>query len=322
MFLPFLLDTTTPSQLAIKKWNRFCKVIHFIHMPEFKITLSSPGKVFWPEEGYTKLGLARFYVEVFPALAPFMKDRLLSLERCPDGMLGECFYQREKPKGMPTGTPTMPIVHAKGTTNYVVGGALATQIALVDLGCISIHMWNARTSTPHKPDWVCFDIDPSGEFADAVGAALKLKEALDGLNLVSYVKTSGKRGLHVFVPIHPEHDNDQVRAFADQLGHQLALVFPEEMTMEPHIAAREGRVYLDSFRNGFSQTVVSPYSVRRAPSAPISTPLSWSEVVPGLNPSNFNMGNFHERLQKKDPWADFFASRQSLGKAMKSVTTK
>ena len=291
-------------------------------MPKFKIILSSPGKVFWPEEGYTKLDLARFYEEIFPALAPFMKDRLLSLERCPDGMLGECFYQREKPKGMPTRTPTKTIAHAKGTTNYVVGGALATQISLVDLGCISIHMWNARTFTPHRPDWVCFDIDPLDKFVDAVGAALKLKAALDGHDLVSYVKTSGKRGLHVFVPIHPEHDNDEVRAFADQLSHELALAFPAELTVEPHIAAREGRVYLDSFRNGFSQTVVSPYCVRRALGAPVSTPLSWSEVLPSLNPANFNMGNFHERLQKKDPWADFFANRQSLAKAMKSVTTK
>ena len=215
----------------------------------------------------------------------------------------------------------MRIEHEKRTTNYVVGGALVTQIALVNVGCIAVHVWNARRFSPRKPDWVCFDLDPdSGEFADAVRAALKLKDALEALNLVSFVKTSGKRGLHVFVPVHPEHDADEVRMFADRLGHRLARAFPGELTMEPRIAAREGRVYLDPFRNGFSQTVVSPYSVRRAPRAPISTPLSWLEVKPMLVPANFNLGNFRDRLQEKDPWADFFECRQSLSQALKLVT--
>jgi len=272
-------------------------------------------------EGYTKLDLARFYWEVFPALAPYLKDRLLSLERCPDGVAGECFYQREKPNVMPPDTPTMRIEHEKGTTNYVVGGALATQTALVNLGCIAIHIWNARTSDPRKPDWICFDIDPdSGEISDAVFAALKLKDALDALKLVSFVKTSGKRGLHVFVPIYANHDTEPVRMFADRLGHRLALAFPDELTMESRIVAREGRVYLDPFRNGFSQTVVSPYSVRRALGAPISTPLSWAEVTPMLQPANFNIGNFRERLQMTDPWKDFFESRQSLNYALNTVT--
>lgn len=290
-------------------------------LPDLPVAISNPGKVFWPTEGYTKLDLAHYYLEVFERLAPYVKDHLLSLERCPDGMAGECFYQREKPKGMPPETPTMRIEHEKGATNYVVGGALATQIALVNLGCIAIHIWNACRSSPRKPDWVCFDLDPdSGEVADAVIAALKLKDALDAFNLASFAKTSGKRGLHVFVPIHPEHDADEVRMFADRLGHRLALAFPKELTMEPRIAAREGRVYLDPFRNGFSQTVVSPYSIRHAPGAPISTPLSWSEVTPTLKPANFNLGNFRSRLQEKDPWVDFFESRQSLSQALKLVT--
>jgi bifunctional non-homologous end joining protein LigD len=110
-----------------------------------------------------------------------------------------------------------------------------------------------------------------------------------------------------------------VREFADRLGHRLAQAFPAELTMETRIAARKGRVYLDPFRNGFAQTVVSPYCVRRAPRAPVSTPLSWSEVKPTLSPADFHMGNFAGRLAKKDPWADFFDSRQSLASALKAV---
>jgi bifunctional non-homologous end joining protein LigD len=289
-------------------------------LPEVPLQISNPDKVFWPDEGYTKLDLMRFYMEVFERLQPYLADRLLSLERCPDGMQGDCFYQKEKPPGMPADTPTQKVRHEKGTTNYVVGGRLATQLALVNLGCISIHVWNARKDAPRKPDWVCFDLDPdSGKFADAARAGRRVKDALDALDLVSFPKTSGKKGLHVFVPIRPGPDSDQVREFADGLGQRLAQAFPKELTMESRIAARKGRVYLDPFRNGFAQTVVSPLCVRRAPKAPVSTPLDWSEVDPGLVPADFNLSNFRERLARKDPWKDFFRSRQSLTDALKAL---
>jgi bifunctional non-homologous end joining protein LigD len=286
------------------------------------LPLSNPQKVFWPEEGYTKLDLARFYAETFPRWKPYLEDRLLSLERCPDGMKKACFYQKEKPPGMPEDTPTKKIQHEKGPTNYVVGGRLETQLALVNLGCIAVHVWGARATNPRKPDWVCFDLDPdSGEFADAARAGLKVKEALDALGLVSFAKTSGKKGLHVFVPIRVGPDADDVRGFAESLGRRLAAAYPKELTMEGRIAARKGRVYLDPMRNGFAQTVAAPYCVRHAPKAPVSTPLSWSEVKPNLTPSDFNLGNFAKRLAKADPWADFFRSRQSLARSMKALAS-
>lgn len=288
--------------------------------PDVPLQISNPDKVFWPDEGYTKLDLIRFYVEVFEPLKPYVKDRLLSLERCPDGMAGECFYQKQKPPSMPADTPTQPVRHEKGTTNYVVGGKLATQLALVNLGCIAIHVWGSRKQNPRKPDWVCFDLDPdSGKFADAARAGIRLKEALSALKLVSYPKTSGKKGLHVFVPIQTGPDADEVRGFAETLGQHLSQAYRNEMTMESRIAARQGRVYLDPFRNGFAQTVVSPYCVRRAAKAPVSTPLAWSEVRPTLDPAEFNLGNFGRRLAKKDPWEDFFENRQPLAHALRAV---
>src|SRR5262249_32164582 len=261
-----------------------------------------------------------FYFEAFEKLRPYVDGRLLSLERCPDGVAGDCFYQKEKPPGMPAATPTQRIKHEKGTTNYVVGGRLETQLALVNLGCIAVHVWGSRAEEPRQPDWVCFDLDPdSGKFADAARAGLRVKEALDALGLVSFAKTSGKKGLHVFVPIRNGPDSDDVRGFAETLGHRLAAAFPKELTMETRIAARKGRVYMDPFRNGFAQTVVAPYSVRHAPGAPVSTPLAWSEVEPGLKPADFHIGNFAERLKKADPWAKFFSKRQSLTEALKAV---
>ena len=287
------------------------------------IKVSHPDKVFWPEEGYTKLDLIEYYEHVFPFLLPYVKDRMLSLERCPDGMLGECFYQKEMPKGMPPGTPGKRIKRSDGSgkiTNYVVGGTLATQLALVNLGSIALHIMGSRARSPRQPDWVCFDLDPPSEkFSDAVRAAFYVKQSLESLDLVSFVKSSGSRGIHVFVPIRVDPDADEVLAFARELVTRVAGAHPQELTIEHSIRARGGKVYLDPFRNGFGQTVVAPYSVRRRPKAPVSTPLDWSELKPMLDPASFNIRTLAKRLKGKDPWKEFFKSRQSLKDAIRSV---
>lgn len=281
----------------------------------FPVRISNPDKVFWPEEGYTKRDLAEYYEAIFPRLAPWVRDRMLTLERCPDGMKGHCFYQKETPKGMPAGTPTVRVTHdnVRGFTNYVVGGSVETQLALVNLGCIAVHAMGSRASQPRQPDWVCIDVDPqSGKFADAARTGLRVKEALDTLKLVSFAKTSGSRGLHIFIPIRRGPDADEVLAFARTLVSRVAANYPDEMTVEHSIAARGDRVYLDWFRNGFGQTVVMPYSVRRREKAPFSMPLDWSQVQTTLAPSSFNIGNYREKLTGQDPWKDFFVSRQPL----------
>jgi bifunctional non-homologous end joining protein LigD len=282
--------------------------------------ITHPDKVLWPEEGYTKVDLARFYARVFPKLSPFVREHLLTLERCPDGLRGSCFFQKEKPAGMPEGTPTRRILHQKGFTNYVVGGKLETQLALANLGCIAVHVWTSRIRAPRKPDWVCFDLDPaSGRFADAVAAARIVKQALDTLSLASFPKTSGGKGLHVFVPLRPGPDADDVLRFAQRLGARLSAAYPDQLTVEPRIRERGSRVYLDPFRNAFGQTVVAPYSVRPSAGAPFSAPLNWAEVKPGLDPSAFTLATVERRLQRKDPWADFFANRQSITAAARAV---
>ena len=284
------------------------------------IKVSNPTKVFWPEEGYTKLDLVTFYRDVFATLRPYVDDRILTLERCPDGMNGACFYQKQKPESMPPGTPTKRIANEKGTrktTDYVVGGSLVTQLTLANLGCIPVHVSGSRAKTFPKPDWICFDLDPqSGKFGDAAKAGLVAKEALDDLKLISFPKTSGSRGLHIFVPLRVGPTAGEVLQFAEDFVARLAAAFPKQLTVAHAIADRGNRVYLDALRNGSVQTVVSPYSVRRKPHAPVSTPLAWSEVKPSLDPSTFNIGNFGDRLKKKDPWGDFFNSRQALKPAM------
>lgn len=285
--------------------------------------ISNPDKVFWLDDKYTKGDLANFYTDVFLLLHPYVNDRILTLERCPDGMQGQCFYQKQKPQGMPRDTPTKRFTNATGkrkATEYVLGGKLSTQLALVNFGCIPVHISGTRAKTFPKADWVCFDLDPSsGKFADAVRVALLVREALEHLGLTSFPKTSGSRGVHVFVPIRLGPTAQQVLKFAEEFCDRLARAHPQQMTTEHTISRRGDRVYLDPFRNGPLQTVVSPYSVRRKPHAPISTPLAWSEVSPRLDPAIFNLGNFRSRLKKADPWADFFDRRQSLSRAVQGV---
>ncbi|HYX22248.1 MAG TPA: non-homologous end-joining DNA ligase [Thermoanaerobaculia bacterium] len=284
------------------------------------VRITHPDKKYWPEDGYTKGDLIAFYAAVWDRLRPYVDDRLLSLERCPDGMRGGCFFQKEAPQGLPADTPTHPIQHAKKVTNYVVGGRLETQLSLANLGCIAIHVWGSRASAPRQPDWVCFDLDPSTErFEGAIEAAVKVREALDALELESFPKTSGGKGLHVFVPIKRGPDADEVLLFAETLGARLAQAFPKLFTVESRIASRKGRVYLDPFRNGFAQTVVAPYSVRRRAGAPYSKPLAWKDVKPGLQPGKFTLGTHVRDLAKTDPWRDFWKTRQTLTRAMGAV---
>ena len=286
------------------------------------ITVTHPDKVFWPDEGYTKLDLIEYYRDIFPKLSPYVEDRLLTLERCPDGLRGGCFYEKQKPKSMPSGTPSKKILDASGEkyTDYVVGGSLETQLALANLGCIAVHVMSSRASSPRQSDWVCIDIDPgSGKFEDAARAGFHVKKAFDTINLKSYAKTSGSRGMHVLVPILVGPDANDVLSFAELFVARVAAAHPDELTVEHSVAARRGRVYLDPFRNGFGQTVAAPYSVRRREKAPISTPLEWTEVKPTLVPSDFNMGNFAKRLKAADPWSDFFDNRQSLSDGLKML---
>lgn len=275
--------------------------------------ISNPDKVFWPDEGYTKLDIVEFYEFVFPRLKPYVEDRLLTMERCPDGMRGECFYQKRAPEGLPKETPTKLIHHEGTDVNYVVGGSIETQIALVNLGCIPVHVWASRAEHPDRPDWMVFDPDPgSGKFSDSANAGLLIKSALDDLGLVSFPKTSGSRGMHVFVPLRVGPGFDEVRAFARKMCQRLAAEHPDTLTMEPRIEARQGRVFLDTMRNSFGATVAAPYSVRRRPKASFSMPLSWKHVTPELDPAEYNLGNYKKHLAGEDPWTDFFKHRQTL----------
>ncbi|HKW78924.1 MAG TPA: non-homologous end-joining DNA ligase [Candidatus Limnocylindria bacterium] len=275
-------------------------------------------KVWWPDEGITKGDVAAFYESVGALLTPWLRDRPLVAERCPDGVAGFCFYQKNFPPGsQPRELPRLklPATSRKKDVHYLVGTDTRAAVALVGLGCIALHVFNVRRDDLQHPDWLAFDLDPtSTEFADAARAGLGLRKILDGAKLRSYPKTSGSRGLHVFVPLERTNNQEDVRGYAMRVGEELAARMPDLVTVQFSIAKRGQRVFADAARNALTQTIVSPYTVRRRPKAPVSTPLSWDEVTPRLDPSRFNIRTFR-RLRKTDPWRDFWHKPQALPKA-------
>jgi bifunctional non-homologous end joining protein LigD len=280
------------------------------------VTISNANKVWWPDEGITKGDIARFYHAISPLILPWMRDRPLTAERCPDGMLGGCFYRKNFPEGnIPVGAPRLRL-RAESTgkdVNYLVGGNLEALLGLVRVGCISMHVMNSRVPSMREADWLAFDLDPSsGEFSDTIRAGRALKVILDEHGLVSFPKTSGSRGLHVFVPLRTGHTQEVVTAFAVRVGEELARREPELVTMEFSKKARGARVYADPFRNTYLQTIVTPYSVRRRPGATVSMPLAWDEVTVRLDPRRFTIRTLEKRVASGDPWSDFERRAQRL----------
>jgi bifunctional non-homologous end joining protein LigD len=278
------------------------------------ILLSNPSKPFWPEEGITKLDLAKFYARIASQILPWLKNRPVTMERCPDGIRGKCFYQKQAPANLPDGVPTMtiPAPTARRDVDYIIGGSRKTLLALVNLGCIAMHVMNSRTDHLDRPDWLAFDLDPADGFASAARAALLLRERLEDHGLEAFAKTSGGRGLHVFVPLRRGATQEQVRAYSMSIARELAAKHPKLVTVEARKARRRAPVYLDVMRNAPGQTIVPPFSVRWQPHAPVSMPLSWDEVNPRLNPKLFNLRTAERRIASRSPWARFFGKRQTL----------
>jgi len=278
------------------------------------VDITNPSKPFWPADGITKLDLATFYARIASHILPWLKNRPVTMERCPDGLRGQCFYQKQAPAHLPAGVPTMsiPAPTARRDIDYIIGGSRKTLLTLVNLGCIAMHGMNSRIDHLDRPDWLAFDLDPSDGFASAARAALLLRERLEDHGLESFAKTSGGRGLHVLVPLRRSATQEQVRAYAMAIARELAAENPKLVTIEARKARRRAPVYLDVMRNAPGQTIVPPFSVRWRPHAPVSMPLGWDEVSPRLNPQLFTMRSAERRIAHRSPWSRFFGCRQTL----------
>ena len=279
------------------------------------VEVSHPEKVWWPEEKITKLDVVKYYAAVASRILSWLKDHPLTAERCPDGMRGQCFFQKNFTEALPPGVRTRAITaeSAGKTVHYVIGGSKKTLLALVNLGCIAVHVMNCHVDALDHPEWLAFDLDPaSGKFSDAAKAGKILQKILEELRIRSYPKTSGGKGLHVFIPLRRGPNQEEARNFARHISEEMANRSPDLITVQMSKSKRRGRVFIDWLRNAFGQTIAAPYSVRRRPKAPISTPLHWEEVDPTLEPSFFNLRTIEHRFKRKDPWADFWKHLQVL----------
>ncbi|MGZ3705295.1 MAG: DNA ligase D [Bdellovibrionota bacterium] len=270
---------------------------------------SSPERVIFPHPRVTKRDLAEYYLAVAPRMLPYLRDRPLSVLRCPSG-IRSCFFQKHFTESGPRAVKN----HHRAGKEFLTVDSEEGLVSLVQRGMIELHTQNGRAPDPTRPDQLVIDFDPGPGvgWSRVRQAAFDLKGILDELKLTSYVKTSGGKGLHVHVPIAPEYPEDDVKAFARALAFAMAARRANAYTASMAKKERPGKIFVDYFRNGHGNTAVAPYSVRARPGAPVALPLSWSEVKNLRSAASFSLRQATERMQRPDPWQGFELVAQKL----------
>ena len=278
-----------------------------------RVDFTNLDKILFPTVGITKGQVIEYYIKVAPRMLEILADRTIVLTRYPNGVDEKGFYEKDAPKGMPEWVKTVKIYSetAKRYVNYVLVNDLDTLIWLANLAAIEIHMPLSRVDAREKPDFVLFDIDPEppATFEDGITVALLLKEKLDQVGLQSYVKTSGKKGFHIVVPINREYTYRVTREFAHVIGKHLAKE-TELIVSEFSDTKKPSKVFMDYTQNSHGKTMVIPYGLRAIPEASVSTPLEWREVKKELKAEAFNLFSVVKR--KRDPWEGILGKRQKL----------
>jgi bifunctional non-homologous end joining protein LigD len=291
-----------------------------------QLRLSNLDKPFWRAEGITKGDLIAYYRDVASVLVPHLRDRPFTMKRYPDGWEGKHFFQKQAPSHMPEwiARSTQPASTREGEKKVIEYAVVDDELALMwmaNMGCIDLHAWSSRVDKPERPDWVMFDLDPSegATFEQVVEVALLVRETLDVLELASFPKTSGSRGIHVLVPVARRHTFPQVREFASIVAGALERTHPGLVTTAWAKAKRRG-VLVDANQNRQGATNATVYSVRPRAGAPVSTPLRWEEVREGLDPAAFSMDAVLDRVAREgDLFAGVLEGKQSLTRALKDL---
>lgn len=289
-----------------------------------KLQLSHLDKVFWPKEKYTKGDVIDYYRKIAPHILPYLKDRPESMNRYPNGIAGKSFFQKDVGDTPPEWVKTVR-VHSENENrdlNYLLCQDPDTLLYMANLGCIEINPWNSRVGKLDHPDWLVIDLDPEKIAFDAVvKTAQEVKKVLDRAGCLSFCKTSGATGLHIFVPLATKYDYDQAKEFAHLVAMLVNRRLPEITSIERSPKKRQGKVYLDYLQNRRGQTLAAPYSLRPRPGATVSTPLLWREVRKGLDPLKFNIKTIFKRLEKHgDLWQNVLGKGADLAKALKNLS--
>jgi len=279
-----------------------------------EVRLTNLRKPFWPELGITKGALIQYYADVAPVLLPHIRDRAMVMKRYPNGAAGDFFFMKRAPSPRPRWIRTCTIDHgSKGVIDFPVIDDLAALLWVINLGCIDLNQWYARCDDIDRPDYMHFDLDPGdgARFEQVRETAVIVRDALVQLGMKPVVKTSGSKGLHVYVPIVRGPVQKIVWTFAKALAVELASRNPRLMTSEYRVANRpKGRVLVDYNQNAWGRTLASIYSVRPRPLATVSTPLAWSEVEDGAAIDDFRLDNVRARIAKVgDLWKPLLQTR-------------
>jgi bifunctional non-homologous end joining protein LigD len=295
-------------------------------MPARQVRLTNPDRVLFPDDGITKSDLFEYYDAVAPVLVPHLRNRPFTMKRYREGLAGEGFFQKQAPKGMPRWIRTRQFrTHPREGDSRLVDFPLVNSrealLWMVQMHCIDMNAWYSRVDKPHRPDFVLFDLDPPDDgFALAVCVAHLVREALEELELRSYVKTSGADGIHVLVPIARRSTFEQTYEFAERISRSLEERHPGLVTTEWLKRKRSG-VLVDHRQNGWGKTIASAYSVRPRPGAPVSTPLRWEELTEDVTPRQFGMREVLARVERLgDLNEPVLRGGQALGPALRRLT--
>jgi bifunctional non-homologous end joining protein LigD len=266
------------------------------------VKLTNLDKLFWPKRGVTKRDLVQYYVDVAPALLPHLKDRAMVMKRYPNGAAGDFFFMKRAPSPRPNWIEICSIEHSSGNViNFPMIQDLASLMWVINLGCIDLNQWYARCDDVDRPDYLHFDLDPvpGASFEKVIEAALFLKVALDSLKIPSYPKTTGSKGIHIYVPIEYGPTQKQVWTFAKHFAHAVVGEAPKLLTAIYQVSKRpKGRVLVDYNQNAWGRTLASVYSVRPKDRPTVSTPLKWSELERGVALDDFRIDNVPARVRR------------------------
>jgi bifunctional non-homologous end joining protein LigD len=282
------------------------------------VRVTHPDRVLYPEAGVTKRMLAKYYVTVADWILPHLANRPLSLLRCPGGQDAECFFQKHMGTTLPDWVRRVPIKESTGVGEYVVIENVRGLVALAQMSVLEIHPWGSRADDVDLPDRIIFDLDPGPEVSwkEVVSAARAVKDALAELGLVSFVKTTGGKGLHVVAPITRKLGWEEIKPFTRGVAQQLVAASPERFTANMSKATRTDKIFIDYLRNERGATAVAAYSSRARAAASVSAPLDWSELGRTRSADEYTVLNIDRRLKRSDPWQDFFQTKQALTRTM------
>jgi bifunctional non-homologous end joining protein LigD len=279
------------------------------------VEVTSLDRLYWPDEGYTKADLIKYYLEVGRAIMPHLKDRPSILKRYPNGISGQMFFQHNI-ESAPAVLKTVELESEQGRLlNYAVYTNLASLIYLVNIGTIEQHPWHSRTGSLDQPDYIVFDLDPNGApFKHVLQTALVVRDVLNDLELTGYPKTSGSSGIHIYVPVRRGYDYEEIAVFSEEVSRRVAGRVPRIATVERRIAERKkDQVYVDWQQNARGKSAAAVYSVRARKGATVSTPVTWQEIARGFKISDFTIKTVPPRLKSKgDLWKGMFKDRRSL----------